>query len=208
MIMLHGASCDSRPVGFQPHSTFAELGCRRNSAPCQPRVTTRKCILCTLGKGVRESNHSRTALDVSGIAGYRREAGQDEWRTGKRTPRNSGTAVRSQSGDADQKLRQLIRKILRHLMPTMRQVAVALRIDLNTVRHAYDALARTGALTIQPARGTFIAERPPLNDLSAQTALLDDLAQRTIASARANGIDPIEVAQRIRDIEGQQEDHR
>lgn len=94
-------------------------------------------------------------------------------------------------------------------MPTMRQVAVALRIDLNTVRHAYDALARTGALTIQPARGTFVAEHPPADDLSAQkAALLDDLAHRTIASARANGINPIEIAQRIRDIEEQRKDHR
>ena len=93
-------------------------------------------------------------------------------------------------------------------MPTMRQVAVALRIDLNTVRHAYDALARIGALTIQPARGTFVAERPPLNDLPAQAALLDELAHRAIASARANGIDPIEVAQRIRVIEEQREEHR
>ena len=29
-------------------------------------------------------------------------------------------------------------------MPTMRQVAVALRIDLNTVSHAYDELERAG----------------------------------------------------------------
>jgi GntR family transcriptional regulator len=94
-------------------------------------------------------------------------------------------------------------------MPTMRQVAVALRIDLNTVRHAYDALARTGALIIQPARGTFVAEHPPVDDLSARhAAFLDDLAHRTIASARAHGINPIEIAQRIRDIEEQRKDHR
>src|SRR5215469_10811765 len=49
-------------------------------------------------------------------------------------------------------------------MPTMRQVAVALRVDLNTVRHAYDALARTGAIIIQPARGTFVSDRPPPAD--------------------------------------------
>jgi GntR family transcriptional regulator len=86
-------------------------------------------------------------------------------------------------------------------MPTMRQVAVALRIDLNTVRHAYDALARTGVITIQPARGTFVAQKPPLDDLSAQVERLNDLAHRTIASARSNGLNPIEVAQRIIAIE-------
>jgi GntR family transcriptional regulator len=82
-------------------------------------------------------------------------------------------------------------------MPTMRQVAVALKIDLNTVRHAYDALARTGALIVRPARGTFVAEHPPLLDLSKHARRLDDLAHRTIASAKAGGIDPVELAQRI-----------
>lgn len=82
-------------------------------------------------------------------------------------------------------------------MPTMRQVAVALRVDLNTVRHAYDALARLGAITVLPARGTFVAERPPAVDAKAATKRLDDLAHRTIAAAAANGLDPIEVAGRI-----------
>src|SRR3954462_11959728 len=86
-------------------------------------------------------------------------------------------------------------------MPTMRQVAVTLKIDLNTVRHAYDALARTGAITIQPARGSFVAEKVSLADLSAQAECLDDLAHRTIASARSNGFNPIDVAQRIVAIE-------
>jgi len=86
-------------------------------------------------------------------------------------------------------------------MPTMRQVAVTLKIDLNTVRHAYDALARTGAITIQPARGSFVAEKVSLADLSAQAERLDDLAHRTIASARSNGLNPIDVAQRIVAIE-------
>ena len=39
-------------------------------------------------------------------------------------------------------------------MPTMRQVAVALKVDLNTVRHAYDELQQAGAIVILRARGT------------------------------------------------------
>ena len=93
-------------------------------------------------------------------------------------------------------------------MPTMRQVAVALRIDLNTVRHAYDTLARSGALTIQPARGTFVAERPPRIDPSAHAVRLDDLAYRTIAAARAHGIEPAEVARHIIAITEHKEGHR
>jgi GntR family transcriptional regulator len=93
-------------------------------------------------------------------------------------------------------------------MPTMRQVAVALRIDLNTVRHAYDALARTGAITIQPARGTFVANQPPPAEDTLQTQRIDDLAHRTIASARAAAIDPTDLAHRIITLQKQQEDHQ
>src|SRR3977135_854944 len=66
---------------------------------------------------------------------------------------------------------QLRDQILRHLgagvldrgdqMPTMREVAVALKIDLNTVRHAYDELERMGAITLVRGRGSFVAEPPP-----------------------------------------------
>lgn len=110
----------------------------------------------------------------------------------------------------DQVLRAIGAGILRpgEKMPTMRQVAVALKIDLNTVRHAYDALARTGAITIQPAKGTFVSNQPPPVDLSVQTERIDDLAHRTIASARAAAIDPVEVAQRIISIQQQKEDRQ
>ena len=43
-------------------------------------------------------------------------------------------------------------------LPTMRQVAVGLKIDLNTVRHAYDELERLGALTLERGRGSFVSE--------------------------------------------------
>src|SRR6266481_5074495 len=53
-------------------------------------------------------------------------------------------------------------------MPTMRQVALALKIDLNTVKHAYDELERAGAIVLVRGSGTFIAENPPAIDLAAQ----------------------------------------
>jgi GntR family transcriptional regulator len=110
----------------------------------------------------------------------------------------------------DQVLRAIGAGVLKpgEKMPTMRQVAVALRIDLNTVRHAYDALARTGAITIQPARGTFVANKPPAPDQTEQSRRIDDLAHRTIASARAAAIDPAELAQRIISFIEQKEDYQ
>ena len=46
-------------------------------------------------------------------------------------------------------------------VPTMRQVAVALRIDLNTVQRAYAELERDGVLSKQRGVGTFVTDAPP-----------------------------------------------
>jgi len=85
-------------------------------------------------------------------------------------------------------------------MPTMRQVAVALKVDLNTVRHAYDELEKTGAIVLVKSRGTFVAERPPRLESDAHAAQADDIAHRTIAIAAAKGVDPLTVAHRIMQI--------
>ena len=82
-------------------------------------------------------------------------------------------------------------------MPTMPQVAVCLRVDLNTVRHAYTDLEHLGAIVILRARGTYVADRPPPLDAQRQAARVESLAQQSIATANAAGIDPTDVAQRI-----------
>lgn len=79
-------------------------------------------------------------------------------------------------------------------MPTMRQVAVALRIDLNTVRHAYDELERAGAITLERGRGSFVARPPAAPDPQAR---LDDLAAEALAMARAAGVDPAALARTL-----------
>jgi len=81
-------------------------------------------------------------------------------------------------------------------MPTMREVAVALKVDLNTVRRAYDELERRGVITLQRGRGSFVAA-PPLIDPAAQDQRTDDLAKRTLAMAAAEGVEPEALGQRI-----------
>ena len=83
-------------------------------------------------------------------------------------------------------------------MPTMREVAVALKIDLNTVRHAYDELERMGAITLVRGRGSFVAQPPPAMGVRAQALQIDSLAKQTLATAAAVGIDPVAVADRIK----------
>ena len=87
-------------------------------------------------------------------------------------------------------------------MPTMREVAVALKVDLNTVRHAYSDLEQTGALVILRARGTYVAERPPPIDATRRAKQVEGLAQQTMAMALAAGIDPADVAQKILQTQG------
>ena len=47
-------------------------------------------------------------------------------------------------------------------LPTMREVAVALRVDLHTVQRAYAALERDGAVVTQRGRGTLRPLEPSL----------------------------------------------
>lgn len=99
----------------------------------------------------------------------------------------------------EQMLQAIGAEILRpgEQMPTMREVAVALKVDLNTVRHAYADLEETGAIVILRARGTFVAERPPPIDASRQAKRVESLAQQTIATAIAAGIDPQDLAEAV-----------
>ena len=82
-------------------------------------------------------------------------------------------------------------------LPTMRQLAVELRVDLNTVRHAYDELEQTGAITIARARGTYVAHKPPPMDMAREAKKVEALAQQAIALATSAGLDTADVAQEI-----------
>src|SRR5689334_23609185 len=109
---------------------------------------------------------------------------------------------------------QLREQILRHLgagvlapgeqMPTMREVAVALKVDLNTVRHAYDELERLGAITLVRGRGSFVAEPPAAMNGRAAMAQTDTLAKQVIATALAMGVDPATLADRITALAGKE----
>jgi GntR family transcriptional regulator len=83
-------------------------------------------------------------------------------------------------------------------LPTMRQVAVALKVDLNTVRHAYDELERLGALTLERGRGSFVCDVSPTQSRGialAQTA--EVLAAGVLARAREAGVTPAALAAAI-----------
>jgi GntR family transcriptional regulator len=118
---------------------------------------------------------------------------------------NSGVPIYVQL--RDQILRNLGAGVLDRgdQMPTMREVAVALKIDLNTVRHAYDELERMGAITLIRGRGSFVAQPPPAMGVRAQALQIDGLAKQALATAAAAGIDPVALADRIKALAKQKE---
>jgi GntR family transcriptional regulator len=70
-------------------------------------------------------------------------------------------------------------------LPTMREVAVALTIDLNTVQRAYAELERDGILTMARGRGSFVADMPQPRNRRADTRAM---AARIAAQAKGQGI--------------------
>lgn len=110
----------------------------------------------------------------------------------------------------DQLLRAIGAGILRpgDQMPTMRQVSVALKVDLNTVRHAYDELERLGAVQLIRGRGSFVAQPPPAIEGQAHETHTDNLARQTLAAAAALGVDPLALSERIAALAAAKEEIR
>ena len=85
-------------------------------------------------------------------------------------------------------------------LPTMRQVAVTLKIDLNTVQRAYAELERDGVLAKLRGVGTFITETPPApRNARKQT---EAFAARIAAQAKGQGIDLDELAAALTKLAG------
>jgi len=80
-------------------------------------------------------------------------------------------------------------------VPTMRQVAVALKIDLNTVQRAYAELEREGVLSKQRGVGTFVTEIAPPPRNSKRQA--QEFAARVAAQAKSQGIPLDELAEAL-----------
>jgi GntR family transcriptional regulator len=83
-------------------------------------------------------------------------------------------------------------------MPTMRQVAVALSIDLNTVQRAYAELETEGVLSKLRGVGTFVTEAPssPRGTRGAHRRA-EEFAYRVAAQARGQGIALDELVQAL-----------
>lgn len=85
-------------------------------------------------------------------------------------------------------------------LPTIRELAVDLTINLHTVAHAYSQLEQEGFLTVQRGRGTFITnghQEEELEDLREQR--LRTLVETMFADALNLGYNTEEVAHALGD---------
>ena len=83
-------------------------------------------------------------------------------------------------------------------LPTIRELAVELTVNLHTISHAYSELERDGFLTVQRGRGTFVTERKPdkeLDDLWEKK--LTTLVETMLAEALNLGYEPDEVSRAV-----------
>jgi GntR family transcriptional regulator len=84
-------------------------------------------------------------------------------------------------------------------LPTIRQVAVDLAINPNTVTRAYREMEIRGLLETQQGTGTFIAEQPIATDSRARNRQMEQLATEVIARAGANGFSLTELINALRE---------
>jgi GntR family transcriptional regulator len=82
-------------------------------------------------------------------------------------------------------------------LPTVRQLAVELRVNANTVAKVYAYLERTGAVETRRGVGTFIAGGNGNRHQEARDAALRALAMRTLADAARLGFTAAEVLKQI-----------
>lgn len=75
-------------------------------------------------------------------------------------------------------------------LPTVRALALELRINFNTVARAYRILDEAGIISTQQGRGTYILEQPPpITSERLRRESLQNLARRYLTEARRLGFD-------------------
>ncbi len=88
-------------------------------------------------------------------------------------------------------------------LPTVRQLAVDLSINPNTVVRAYKELEIRGFLETQQGTGTFITSQPVRRDEVARQERLSRMVAEFVARAASDGYSVAEIAERLSDIAGE-----
>jgi GntR family transcriptional regulator len=93
-------------------------------------------------------------------------------------------------------------------LPTVRQVAVDLAINPNTVMRAYREMEIRGVLDTQQGAGTFIAEQTPAPPKEERERRLAQLADELVARAGSLGFTLAEILERLQQMHQHAETRR
>src|ERR1041384_8057684 len=93
-------------------------------------------------------------------------------------------------------------------LPTVRQVAVDLAINPNTVVRAYRELEIRGILETQQGTGTFISEKKVKRDDVERQRQLNQLVSEFVGRAGAGGFTVKELIEQLRDLQDQEKKGR
>lgn len=83
-------------------------------------------------------------------------------------------------------------------LPTVRQLAVELSINPNTVSRAYTELELTGLVETQMGSGTFIGHKEVSQDEMEHRRLLDQLCQEFLSKASNYGLTLEEIIENLK----------
>lgn len=86
-------------------------------------------------------------------------------------------------------------------LPTVRQLAVDLAINPNTVLRAYRELEIRGVLDTQQGTGTFISDRKIIQDENERGRKLEQLVSEFVARAGAGGFTVQDLISRLSELE-------
>lgn len=86
-------------------------------------------------------------------------------------------------------------------LPSVRDLAVRLRVNPNTVSQAYRDLERQGMVYVRRGQGTYAS--PVRTDGVERRMLAEGVARRALSDARRNGLGADELIEAIRDYDNQ-----
>ena len=73
-------------------------------------------------------------------------------------------------------------------LPAVRELAAQLKVNANTVQHAYRTLERDGVVHVKRGLGTFVSAPPRDNNKARQNALARQLAERMLREGFRHGL--------------------